>query len=274
MLKKLLAAGAALTALAVVGSAQAAPIYTIDTFDDYWRDVVNGGTTPIVGLNQFGAGTNSLTAVADSGSQDGFIIGGVRELYLEVTSTGTNSSVQAIITGGPNSAFQHSHSGGIGTSGRSLLTWDGVDDGTVATKTGADGVADLDFGLNLDLSGVGIAFVIEFLAADLNTDDAASSLSLWLYNSADAYAEYVVDLAGLDDQFSPFSLPILLSNPTNVFGDFSLTGVTAIQLDIQGGAQGVQVLIDTAVVTPEPLTVGLFGLGLLGLGAMRRRVAA
>ena len=240
MSKKLLLSGAAASALLFASAAQAAPIIVIDNF-----------STPLTG------GVIAVTAgntVSDLSTGLG-IIDGDRELIVSNTgAAGIDPTIFAEIIGG-----KFTHNNGSGSTGTSLLRWDGA----------GNGVNDLDFGLNAgagyDLSGGGLALHISVTDADLD----GSTVQLRMYNDADSFAVATVNLPdGASEHF------FLLSDIESLgVGGFSLAGITAIELFANGGPS-FDVAIDIIEVVPEPLTIGLFGLGLLGIGAARRRSSA
>lgn len=238
MLKKLLLTGAAASGLLFAGAAQAAPILTVDTFDD----ALTGGTLSVA----------AFTTVMDLSTGSG-ILDGDRELIISHTGPlATSPDIFAQVTGG-----MFTHNNGATATGTSLLRWDGS----------GNAVATLDFDLNggagYDLSAGNLAVHIIVVDADLT----GSSITLTMYNDGANYGSAVVVLPN-----GPSDHLLALTSLTAT-GSFSLANITAIELFANGGPS-FDVAIDIIEVVPEPLTIGLFGLGLVGAGALRRRIKA
>ena len=238
MLKKLLLSGAAASGLLFVSAAHAAPILLIDNFD----------TTLTAGF----VVVAPFTTVTDLSTGSG-ILDGDRELIISHTGpTAVSPFIFAQVTGS-----EFTHNNGATSTGTSLLRWDGS----------GNAVTTLDFDLNggsgYDLSGANLAVHISVSNADLT----GSSVTLTMYNDGANFGSAIVVLPnGPSEHF--LSLSSLVAT-----GAFSLASVTAIELFANGGPS-FDVAIDIIEVVPEPLTIGLFGLGLIGAGAMRRRVKA
>jgi hypothetical protein len=166
------------------------------------------------------------------------IVDGDRELVLTHGDAGSASPVQAQVTGG-----NYTHLNGT-SSGSSLLRWDGAGGGDT------DG---LDFGLN---GGAGY--------------DQGGGVELRLYTDDTNYsiANVLLD-AGPSEHYLSVAL---FDGGAGEVGSIDLSTITAIELFITGGA-GLDISLDLVEVVPEPLTIGLFGLSLLGIGAARRRMA-
>jgi hypothetical protein len=62
----------------------------------------------------------------------------------------------------------------------------------------------------------------------------------------------------------------LIAELTGITGKFSITE----EISLTGGANGGDISADDDFRVPEPVTLGLFGMGLLGMAALRRRKSA
>lgn len=251
MLKNLLLASATVAgALGMFGSAQAAVIYVIDDFTIGLNNgacvapceiVANSLTTDV---DPIAPGTQTFDRSTDGSGLH--IIGGDREVTLTWNSGAGSAS--ASVT--PEGVYQHSNDNNV--DGDSLLRWDG-------NNANDDDGLNFDGGLNLDLSAGNLYVHLQVLTADLG----GGSASLTLY-SAGGSATQSVGLA-VGDWYIPLTLFDV--------GSLDLMNITAIELFIDG-LGSLDASIDIVEVVPEPMTLGLFGLGLLGAGLARRRIAA
>jgi hypothetical protein len=252
MLRRLLFASAITGTLALANGGNATQILLIDSFDTALTGNVfvpgpcPGGFCP---TGQVTA-SSSMTPVYDLSTGAG-ILDGDRELVL--THTGGPNSLNAEINGGA-----YSHNNGANTSGSSLLRWDGPNNDVETLEF------DLNGGIGYNLSAGSLFFHLFVNSIDL-PDDGLVQLTLYSGATGIASSRSVSPLSVGDHFFDVFGFLAV--------GDvgFALTNITAIELLIEGGGD-LDVSLDIVEVVPEPIAIGLFGLGLLGLGATRRRI--
>lgn len=254
MLRKL-AYGTAIAALLSAGSAQALIV------DDFTVGLTGGTTGAGNGACYVEGGCvlllttpgSSVTSISTGSTAN--IIGGDRELVL--THTGGAGAVIASVSSAQDS---FSHSNGSGVSGISLLRWDGAGNGGGLDFDLDDGVGAA--GYDITEGGTLSGLSIKILDADLTN----STMQFRLYNNAGTFVQLAVN--------PPSGASVFDIDYATIVG-VDLTAITAIELEAIGG-DAFDVTIDfiESRVLPEPATLALFGLGLVGVAAMRRRVKA
>lgn len=117
----------------------------------------------------------------------------------------------------------------------------------------------------MDLLQSGNAFLLDVLEADLGF---SFSIGVWSNGGANSF---VKEFNG-----SGTLVPITRSFAFSEFTGVDFTSVSAIEVIINtkglAGKTSIDFTID-AIKVPEPATMAMFGLGLMGLGYTRRRKA-
>jgi len=220
-----------------------------------------GGAANALTIDNFDTGTQNLTKndnTSTSSNVSGLAgtdtIGTTRKLNLTGISGATAGlAAAAKIDVGDSNFFSVSNDPSVDSTVTVIWDADGGIGADNVVKTNGLGGADLTDG-NTELG-----FVFDLIFIDLNV---TIDLTVW-------------DMAGNNDTFN-HNFPIAVDNyfiPFTEFVGVDPTNVGAIRLVLNGpaGWDAIFNIVDTRTGIPVPAPLALIGLGLFGLGAVRRR---
>lgn len=202
--------------------------------------------------------------IVSSQLADATVLGGYRELIVSKTggfdaaAAADTTLTTSLAVGGGKLRFSNDND----VSGVGIARWDGSATGGAINATGLGGAS---------LLAYGNAFVIDVISSD---PGATFNFILEAYTNAGQYSSYTLAGTGVGIYSITFA-DLLGAGATTVGGGVDVTNLGALQLTIlpMGASTfGLDLAIDTISV-PEPASLALVGLSLLGLGVMRRRQA-
>ena len=264
-MKNTLKAVAAAALVVAGGVAQANTVSVIDLFTTVQTPVTDTMVDGLVVTSQVG------------GIADVSILGGYRDLFVDLKTANASFPSATMSVGG---SLNFSNTTGAGSTG--VVRWDGAKAG-VTGLTFADALNTIDY---TGLSGtfVGNPFTDSFEVQILESDggfkfviEAYNSSTQWskveiISNAHPVPATSYIPLLAFLDCTNAFPVPgVVVSCGAGGAADFTALGALQVVLDPSGTFTNLDLRLQQITVVPEPASIALVGLAMLGLGAVTRR---
>jgi hypothetical protein len=190
------------------------------------------------------------------------IIGGYRDIFVEKYGVLGDDGFTGVSLGVNGAApGKLAFASDPGQNGIGIVRWDGSHFDSFATID-ATGLG----GINLALDGN--AFHLKVLSADLNFP-----FTMTAYTDGSNFSSLTVTSTGPGDYYIPFAA-FAGGAVTGTGVNFSNVGALQAIINTGGLVKDVDVQLDIVSTVPEPMSLALVGVGLLGLGAVSRRRSA